>query len=309
MTTTLTRAEPATAPVRRSPAAGPRRLPWRPLLVGAGAIVIIVWSVLPFLWLVRSSLSPVTELTRVPPTWWPETFTVRNYVELFRALFDPGAGTTTTQLVALGLQNSVVVCASVTLLNVVVGFAAAYGFSRAKGRFWGITLNSLIVLRMVPVFAIIIPLFLLFSQLHLYDTFQGLILAELAATLPFSVWLMKGYLDTIGSELDEQARVDGASRLQVIWRVMLPVARPGVATAAIFTFLTSWNSFLFPLVLSSDPTVMTVQPQIAATYGDMRADYDILFASTVLVCIPPIILALILQRHLTQGLLAGAIRG
>ncbi|QOC92284.1 carbohydrate ABC transporter permease [Micromonospora craniellae] len=275
----------------------------------AGAVLIIVWSVAPFLWLLRSSLSPSGEMTRVPISWWPETVTFASYADLLAALFAPGDGTTTAQLIALGLQNSMVVGVVVTVINVVLGFAAAYGFSRARGRGWSMALNGLIISRMVPMFAIIIPLFLLFSRVGIYDTYLALVLAELAVTLPFSIWLMKSYLDTIDVELDEQALVDGATKPQMLRLIMLPAARPGVATAAIFTFLTSWNSFIFPLVLSSSPTVMTVQPQIAATYSDMRADYDVLFASTVLACVPPMILAFILQRQLTRGLLSGAIKG
>ncbi|MEV0732634.1 carbohydrate ABC transporter permease [Polymorphospora sp. NPDC050346] len=295
----MTKAEPQRRPRRR----------WRTAWVTSATVLVIIWSIAPFLWLIRSSLSPVGEMTRTPPAWLPESVTFDNYLDLIVALFAPGNGTTTVELIALGLQNSMIVCVAVTLLNVLLGFSAAYGFSRAKGRLWSTALNGLIVSRMVPTFAIIIPLFLVFSRLEIYDTFLGLVLAELAVTLPFSIWLMKSYLDTIDIELDEQARVDGASKPQVLRKVMLPAARPGVATAAIFTFLTSWNSFIFPLVLSSSPTVMTVQPQIAATYSDMRADYDVMFASTVLACIPPMILAFILQRQLTQGLLSGAMKG
>lgn len=289
------------------PRPAPRR--FRTVVVVALTLLIIAWSVLPFLWLFRSSLSPVSELTRVPPQWWPQAVTFENYRALAESIVYAGQGQSIAQLVGLGFQNSLLVCSVVTVLNLVLGTMAAYGFSRMRNPLMDKIFSSLLVARMIPPFAVIIPLFVLFSQLKLYDTYQGLILAELSATVPFSVWIIRNYLDTLGQELDEQARIDGASRLQTLRHVIVPVARPALVSAAIFAFLLSWNSFLFPLVLSSSPEIMTVQPQIAAAYGDMRAEYGILFASTVVASLPPIFIAVVLQRFLSQGLTSGSVKG
>lgn len=277
-------------------------------MIAMFSALIILWSLIPPLWLLRSSLSPTSELTSQPPKWLPDEVTFEHYAEIIRGFVNPGEGIAPAQLIALGLQNSLVVCFIVTVANVVFGTMAAYGFSRLQSKISDRIFASLLVSRMIPPFAIIIPLFVIFQNVGLYDNYAGLILAELSATLPFSTWIIKNYLDNLGPELDEQARIDGASRLQTLRLVLAPVARPAIVAAAIFAFLLSWNSFLFPLVLSSSPTVMTVQPQIAATYGDMRADYGILFASTVLASLPPILVALGLQRFLAQGLAAGSVK-
>jgi multiple sugar transport system permease protein len=247
--------------------------------------------------LVRSSLSPIVELTQRPPAWLPQQITIANYVELLRAAFVRGTGFSIPELVMSGLRNSLVVSLVVMLINVVIGGLAAYAFSRYTFPLRNTFLIGLLASRMVPAFAIIIPFFVLFQHLHLYNTLQGLVVADLSATLPFTVWILKNYLDTIGVELEEAAAVDGASRLQVILLVTAPVAIPGLVAAGLFAFMQSWNSFLFPLILSSSPSVTTVQPQIAAAYGEYRAEYGVLFAGAVIAALPPILIALGLQRY------------
>lgn len=299
----------ATSRIRGRVRAWPISLRLRAVVVELGTLLCIGWLLLPFLWLVRSSLSPIAELTIRPPAWLPRQLTLENYWQLVRVVFVHSTGFTIQELVVAGLRNSLIVSLAVMIVNIVLGGLAAYGFSRARFALRNTFLLALLGSRMVPAFAIIIPFFILFQQIHLYDTQLGLIIADLSATLPFTVWILKNYLDTIGADLEEAALVDGATRLQVIYLITARVAIPGLVAAALFAFMQSWNSFLFPLILSSSPDVTTVQPQIAAAYGETRAEYGVLFAGAVLAAVPPLIIAFALQRYLMRGLLSGAVKG
>jgi multiple sugar transport system permease protein len=281
----------------------------RALIVEVATLASVLWLLLPFLWLVRSSLSPAVELTARPPLWLPRELSFANYLAIIQAAFVRTTGFTIPELVVAGLKNSLVVSFAVMAINLALGGLAGYAFSRFRFPLRNTMLLGLLASRMIPAFAIIIPLFVLFQQFQLYNTRHGLVIAELSATLPFTVWILKNYLDKITTELEEAALVDGASRLQAIIHVTVPVAAPGLVAAGLFAFMLTWNSFLFPLILSSSPDVMTVQPQIAAAYGEHRAEYGLLFAGSVLAALPPVVIALALQRYLMQGLLSGAVKG
>lgn len=277
--------------------------------LNVAALGCILWFCLPFLWLVRSSLSPVGELRQRPPAWLPTHISLDNYGALFEALLRPVNGYTLPELIIQGLRNSIIVASIVTLINLVLGLMAAYGLSRMRVRFGGAILMGMMASKIIPAFAIIIPLFLVYIRLGLYDTHTGLIVAELSATLPFTVWILKNYLDSISRELDEAAGLDGASRRQTLMYVIAPVAAPGLVAAGIFAFMIAWNSFVLPLVLSANANVMTVQPLLASAYGAQRAEYGILFAGAVVTAIPPLILAFTVRRHLASGLLSGSAKG
>jgi multiple sugar transport system permease protein len=281
----------------------------RPIAVYAATLASLTWLLAPFLWLIRSSISPTTELTQRPPVWFPREVTLGHYQEILQAFLVRTTGFSIPELIVTGLRNSLIVSLAVMVISLVLGGLAAYAFSRLRFPLRNTFLMALLASRMVPTFAIIIPFFVLFRELHLYNTLPGLVLAELSGTLPFTVWILKNYLDTITVELEEAALVDGASRLQAVWRVTVPVAAPGLVAAGLFAFMLAWNSFLFPLILASSPAVMTVQPQIAAAYGEHRAEYGLLFAGSVLAALPPLLIALALQRYMMQGLLSGAVKG
>lgn len=296
-----------TPPVPKKPMAR-RRI--RALLVTVATLACIVWFVAPLLWLIRASVSPLSELTQTPPAWIPQTLTLDSYQALLDAFLNPSSsGYSIPELIVSGLRNSVIVSVTVTAVNLVLGMMAAYGFSRLRFRGQRVILLSLLGSRMIPAVAIIIPLFLIFIQFGLFDTLPGLILAELSATLPFTVWILKNYVDTVDTDLDEAATMDGANRLQVMFHVIVPVCKPGLAAAGVFAFMLTWNSFIFPLILSGSPEVMTVQPQLASAYGVQRAEFGILFAGAVLAALPPLFVALFIRRFLSQGLLTGALKG
>ncbi|MFS8521081.1 MAG: carbohydrate ABC transporter permease [Micromonosporaceae bacterium] len=252
----------------------------------AGLVVVVA----PFAWMVLSSFKPEGEIRRVPPTWWPETFTLDNYVRLFSQLDFPRY-----------FVNSVLVAGLITVGNLV--FCSAVGYALAKLRFAGRRLLFATVLGtlMVPGMVTFVPQFVLVSQLGLVNTYAGLVLPFLAG--PFGVFLMRQYLLSIPDDLIEAARVDGAGELRIFWRVVLPLCGPALATLGILTFLSSWNSFLWPLVVATTEDKYTLPVALALfSVGQHRTSFGLLLAGAVVVVLPVIAVFLVLQRHFLRGI-------
>lgn len=302
---------PARPPRRHLLSAGARRALGR-VGLGLAAVLIFVWSFGPFLWLVVMSLSPSADLVRTPPTLIPHALTVDN----FRFVLFPTAeaghqGSIQATRVPFSILNSLIVAAGVTAVNLVLGTLAGYAYARAKGsRLMSGTLWALMITRMTPSLALILPFFIMFRTMGLLDTRTGLVIAYCSLILPLSTWMMKGYFDNLPPNLEKAARVDGCTRLQTIWRIVLPVARPGIVAAGIFCFLVSWNEFIFALILTGSPKAQTIPVIIAGFLVQLRFfDYGPMFAASVLAVIPPVVIALAFQRYLVRGMLAGSLKG
>ena len=258
------------------------------------------------------SLSPSADLVRTPPTLIPHALTVDN----FRFVLFPTAeaghqGSIQATRVPFSILNSLIVAAGVTAVNLVLGTLAGYAYARAKGsRLMSGTLWALMITRMTPSLALILPFFIMFRTMGLLDTRTGLVIAYCSLILPLSTWMMKGYFDNLPPNLEKAARVDGCTRLQTIWRIVLPVARPGIVAAGIFCFLVSWNEFIFALILTGSPKAQTIPVIIAGFLVQLRFfDYGPMFAASVLAVIPPVVIALAFQRYLVRGMLAGSLKG
>ncbi len=278
--------------------------------VRAAAVVILVWSVAPFVWLLVMSLSPSAELVRSPPQLLPHKLTLDN----FRQVIAPeasGAASVMARRVPFGIWNSIVVAGFSTVINVALGALAGYGFTIA-GRSRGLrgALWALMLTRMTPSLVLILPFFIMFRSAGLLDTRTGLVIAYCSLILPLSTWIMKGYFEGLPPSLEHAARVDGCTRLGATWRIILPIARPGLVATAIFCFLVSWNEFVIALILTITPASQTVPVTIAGFLAQMQFyDYGPLFATSVLAIVPPIFLALVFQRALVSGMLSGAVKG
>jgi multiple sugar transport system permease protein len=244
----------------------------------------------PFLWMLLSSVKAEREIRRIPPTWWPEQFTLEHYRELFGRLDFPQF-----------FGNSVLVAVGVTVGNLL--FCSALGYALAKLRFPGQRVLFALVLGMlmVPGMVLFVPQFVLVSNLGLTNTYAGLVLPFLAA--PFGVFLMRQFLLSIPDELIEAARVDGAGEFRIFWRVVLPLCRPALATLGILTFLASWNNFLWPLVVATTEDKYTLPVALALySIGQNRINFGLLVAGSVVVVLPIVIVFLILQRHFLRGI-------
>jgi len=258
------------------------------LVLYAILIVGLLAVVGPFLWMLLSSVKPEAEIRDV--TWWPETWTLENYRDLFDRLDFPKF-----------FANSAIVALLVTAGNLV--FCSALGYALAKLPFPGRRVVFLLVLGtlMVPGMVTFVPQFVLVSNMGLTNTYAGLVLPFLAG--PFGVFLMRQFLLSIPDDLLEAARVDGAGEFRIFWRIVLPLCRPALATLGILTFLASWNNFLWPLVVATTEDRYTLPVALALySVGQNRIDFGLLLAGAVVVVVPALIVFLLLQRHFLRGI-------
>ena len=281
--------------------------------IAAAALLIFAWSFGPFVWLVLMSLSPSADLVRSPPTVIPDTLTLENYrFVLFPGGVEDGQSSIQATRVPYSILNSFIVAVSVTLINLVLGSLAGYAYARhaSQSRLMNGTLWGLMMTRMTPSLALILPFFILFKTFGLLDTRTALVIAYCSLILPLSTWMMKSYFEGLPPNLERAALVDGCTRFQAIWKVVAPVARPGIVAAGIFCFLVSWNEFIFALILTGTPNAQTIPVIIAGFLVQLRFyDYGPMFAASVLAVVPPVVIALLFQHYLVRGMLSGSLKG
>lgn len=278
-------------------------------------VLIAIWTLLPFAWLIGYSFSYTADLLGRPPAFAPIPPTLENFHNVIFGERASGAtgfgGQVSAQKVPLGIRNSFIVSTVVTAVNLVIGGLAGYAFARyQRFGFMNASLWALMMTRMIPGLAIAIPFFMLFKTLGLTDSLLGLVIAYTSFILPLTVWTLKGYFDTIPPSLERAAYVDGCSRLQTLWRIVVPVARPGLVAAGIFCFLVAWNEFVFALILTGTPNAQTIPVVISGFTVQVRSNqYGSIFASGTLAVLPPVLTALLFQRYLVSGLLSGSTKG
>lgn len=268
----------------------------RATLTGILVAATLAWTLVPLVWMLSASLKTELLLYLRPPRWiFPPVLDSYRKV-----LFENPFGTY--------FVNSLVVAAGTTVGAMVLGCLAAYGFSRFAFRGAGAVKFLILLTRMIPRIALIVPYFLMMLRLGMLDTHAGLILAYISFALPFTVWLMIGFFDEVPRDVEEAAFVDGCSRLRAFRDVVLPLAAPGLVVTGIFAFLLSWNEFLFALILSGVHS-KTLPVVIAGFNTDVGPLYNVMSAAATLVMVPTVILTLVLQRHVVRGLTLGAVKG
>ena len=260
-------------------------------------ILVSVYALLPFIWMLSTSLKTEAEAFRVPPTWIPIKSTLDAYVSMW-----------TKKNFGIYFLNSTVISLATAVLSTFFGALAGYGFSRFvfKGRKF--LIGFFLATQMLPGVLLVGPYFKILSKFGLYDTRTGLIIAFLTICLPFSTWMMKGFIDRVPDALDQAALVDGCSRLGVFFRVILPISAPGMVATIIFAFLLAWGDLLWVICLTSTESMVTVTLGIARTVGEFQIIWPMLMAGALMGGMPAIILYLLLQRLLVQGLTAGAVK-
>jgi multiple sugar transport system permease protein len=258
----------------------------------------LVLTLLPVYWMANTSLKVQVEVFASPPTLVPQRPTLENYVNLF-----------TCRNLGAYLLNSLIIVGASVALAVVIGSLAAYALLRFQlGRlndkisFW------ILVPRMIPPIAIIVPIFLVLQQFGLINKHLGLILVYTAFNLPIVIWMMRSFLQEIPLDLEEAAMVDGASRLRSFWDIVLPLAAPALVATAIFSVIITYNEFLFALILTSTPAAATLPVGTAALIGKTQTLYGEMAAAGVVATVPLVLFALLVQRHLVRGLTMGAVK-
>lgn len=266
---------------------------------------VYLFIFLPVAWLLISSLSTRAELLSVPLHWIPENPTLQNYV----AILTPGSTTSeVARTFKITLGNSLLVASSVTAISLVVGSLAAYALVRLHIPFRNVLLIAIIGTRMIPEVSLVIPLYILATRFGIYNTPWVLIITYLSFALPFAIWMMGSFFETVPLDLEDAARIDGATRMQTLVRVIMPISAPGLVSTAIFVFLTAWDEFFFALIFTSTVAAKTVPVAIAEFTGRYVVDVGGMMTGGVLAAIPPVILALIFQRYIVSGLTTGAVK-
>jgi ABC-type glycerol-3-phosphate transport system permease component len=288
---------------QRDPAAAPRTR--RRLPVGRYAVIVVValflaWTLWPLYWMVSTAFKTPQEATNLNPTLWPHSLTGANFKELFSSSLPFGSY----------FLNSVITSVIAALVAVLISTLAGYSFSRGGYRLSGAASVVVLATQMIPLVVLIGPLYLLLLKAHLLNTYLGLIIGYTSFAIPFGAWLMKGFFDGIPRAIEEAARVDGYSRLSILFRVVLPLSVPGLVTTGIFVFMNSWNNLLYPLTLVNSNNRQTLPPGLLQSFsGTFKTDWGGMMAASLITSIPLIIAFFAVQRSMVRGLTAGALAG
>lgn len=265
-----------------------------------GFIIILVWCLLPVVWILMLSLKPVSETQAGSPQFLPQDWTLRNYIDVMNL-----------DLFRRALVNSFGISAIATVLSVIIATLCAYAIARLDFRGKRLVLGITLAIAMFPVVSLVGPLFQMWSALGLFDTWLGLIIPYMSFTLPLAIWTLSAYFREIPWEMEQAAQVDGATPWQAFRKVIVPLAAPGVFTAAILTFFFAWNDFVFGISLTSTEAARPVPAALAFFVGPDQFNPPVatLSAAAVVVTIPIIVLVLLFQRRIVAGLTSGAVKG
>ncbi|MGJ0390420.1 carbohydrate ABC transporter permease [Microbacterium sp. CGR1] len=300
MTTTTTAPAPA-ATTTATTATGRRRrrTPW--VSSSIAILFCIVWA-FPVYWMINTAFKPRSEMLSSTPHFLPESPTLDNF---FTAI---GKGQ-----FHIYLQNSVIVVTGAVVFAIVLGLFAAAALSRFRFRGRRPILVLILIVQMLPGTALLIPQFLIFNSMGLLGTYWGLILSYVASVLPFSIWVMRGFFLAIPIELDEAARIDGATTWQVLTRVLFPLVMPGIISSSVFAFIAAWNDYIVAFTFMKDQSNYTLPVWLnsftVSVGGEMGTDYGGQMAAATLFALPVVVFFMIIQRNLVTGMSAGAVKG
>lgn len=264
--------------------------------IGISVILTVFWLI-PYIYVICCSFKPGTEVIAVPPKFFPEIFSVENFQGLFE------------RMDALQfLINSLTAAVCSTVIALILGALAAYAIQRSGARLSIVLIVLVLCLKMIPTSSIVVPIYELICDLGLYDTKIALIIVYAAVNMPFVMWTMLSFYEGIPTTLDEAAYVDGASSFQTFSKVILPICKPGLATAFIFTLFLAWNDFLIALLLTST-NAKTFTVGLAGFLSAYNLDLGPMCAGAFLFSFPVMIISLAAQKYIVQGMTAGAVKG
>ena len=252
----------------------------------------------PVLWMLETALKEQRDIYTVPA----KVFNFHVTLDHFRDVFKSGSP------VVAGFRNSVIVATVSTLIATGLGVPAAYAYSRFNIKAKKDQLFFILSTRFMPPVVVVIPIFLMYRDLNLIDSRTGLILIYAAFNLPFTIWMMKGFVDEVPGEYEDAAMLDGYSRLEAFWRVTMPLLVPGIAATAVFALIFSWNEFAFAVFLTTSDSSRTAPPAIAGLIGGTTIDWGLVAASAMVFAVPVLAFAFFVRKHLVAGVTLGAVR-
>ena len=263
---------------------------------------LLAFTALPMLWMVSTSIKTEFAAIQQPPTWIPAEPTLNQYTTLL-------SPTSPTGQQFLGyIRNSVIVSTATTILGLIVAVPAAYAFARFNFPGRDALFFSVLIRNMFPVVVFLIPLFILMKNLRLIDTYFSLILTYLTFGLPLSIWLLKGFYDNIPPELERAARIDGATRFQAFWKIILPLSAPGLVATAIYAFIQGWNEYVYARTFINSEQRMTMPVGLERFFTEYASNWPGLMAASFIMSVPVVVLFLVLQRHFVRALTEGAVK-
>ncbi|HVW32546.1 MAG TPA: carbohydrate ABC transporter permease [Acidimicrobiia bacterium] len=274
-----------------------KRRPGATAALYAAALLVGLFAVAPFAWMVLTSLKPDGEILRRTPSLWTAHPQFHRYSDVLHAGF------------ARALRNSLIVATGTTVAGVALAALAGYALARFDLPLRRYLLLMVMGVQMFPLVVLIIPLFVVMKALGLLDSWLGLIVAYLSFTTPLAIWLLRSFFETIPKDLEEAAMSDGATRFGAMVRVIFPLAGPGLAATAIFSFIAAWNEFLFALTFVKKEQLRTLPVALSAFVGQEQADWGLIMAASVLFTLPVVVFFLFVHQRLTTGMVAGSVTG
>jgi|SRR6185312_14648661 multiple sugar transport system permease protein len=274
---------------------------WR-LLGRVFLTLLVLFAVLPMVYMVITSIKTQFAALQFPPEWWPSNPTLDQYWTLLNPASDVGQE-------FLGyMWNSIWVCTITTILGVAVAVPAAYAFSRFRfpGRQW--LFYAVLLRNMFPAVVFLMPLFILMRWLHLVNSDWSLVLTYLTFGLPLSIWLLKGFYDNIPVQLEQSARIDGATRFQAFILVVMPLSSPGIIATAIYSFIIAWNEYVYALTFLNDKSKLTLPVGLQRFFTEYTTNWPGLMAASFIMSVPVVVMFLILQKYFVRALTEGAVK-
>lgn len=278
----------------------------------AGSLLVLIWALAPIYWIVVSSISTRTELLSKPYKHWiPQAPTLQNFIDILTTGQKYRAGGTlpTSELLLSGLRNSLIISITVAVLVSLIALLAGYIFARMRFRLKETIFNYIMLLMPLPIWVSLVSLYFMMSRIGLSDSILGLVFILSTIALPLAVLLMTTFVREVPQEIEEAALIDGANRWQTIWQVIFPLILPGTSSVFLVSFLNTWNAYMIPMIFSNTSQSQTITVVLSQFIGQYEVAWEQMAAATVLVMVPPILLALFFQRYLVRGLSMGAVKG
>ena len=275
------------------------RSPGRRLALILSGILLGAWTLIPLIWLLLVAVLPPVDLGSQPPV-----------IDLSRISFSRFGTLLTDDRFAFAMLNSLQAAAGTTVVTVVIASLAAYAIARLEMRGKRVILGGALATQMVPGIVLVIPVFILMRQFQLTDTILALVLLYTTFLLPYAIWLLQNFFNSVPKSLESAARMDGCSRIGTLFRIVLPVSAPGIAATAIFVFISSWNEFLFALVVTSQ-NATTIPIRLAQIQSTIFGGTDFATVGTAgaLMVLPVLLIVIVFNRYIAYGLTEGAVRG